>query len=272
MIKCKDLSDVRFHWPHWDCVSICAMLSGVPRSFVACHMPQVPYAQLFRQKICLLQDHAKLCQKVQRNKWAVCLCLTLNQLWRRTVALNVTGNRHILFLTLDWFNATMSHSLSLLLCSSILLFFLSTFLTFFLSVFIVFGPEYLIFSKDGLNKITSKISSNAKNDGFYRSWTYGLIFYSTCFVMPGLSLRPMFPTYPRILSRNHYLHMSHLLEANHLINIRFLGSKEFWCYLTVRPFKVKKRCSFLSHSPIHLKSIWRLSRCVTCEFSLRWNS
>lgn len=90
--------------------------------------------------------------------------------------------------------------------------------------------------------------------------------------MPGLSWRPMFPIHPRILSRNHYLHTSHSLEANHLINIRFLESKEFRCYLTVRPFKVKKRCSFLSHSPIHLKNIWRLSRCVTCEFSLRWNS
>lgn len=84
-------------------------------------------------------------------------------------------------------------------------------------------------------------------------------------------MRPVFPTDPRILSRNHYLHTSHLLDTNHLINIRFLWGKEFRCYLIVRSFKVKKRCPFLSPSPIHLKNIWKLSRCVTCEFSLRWN-
>lgn len=84
-------------------------------------------------------------------------------------------------------------------------------------------------------------------------------------------VRAMFPPDPRILSRNQYLCISHLLDTNHLTNIRFLGGKEFRCYLTARPFQVKRRCLFPSHSPIHLKSIWKLSRWVTCEFSLRWN-
>lgn len=84
-------------------------------------------------------------------------------------------------------------------------------------------------------------------------------------------VRVMFFLDFRIFFRNQYLCILYLLDINYLINIRFLGGKEFRCYLIVRFFQVKRRCLFLFYSLIYLKSIWKLSRWVICEFFLRWN-
>ena len=151
MIRYKDLSDLRFHWLHWDCVSICAMLSAVPRSSVCCHMPQVPYAhgkcQLFWQKICLLQDHGKLCQKIQRSKWAVCLCPSLNQLWPRTQWLWMWQEIDT-FCFLHYIDSTQKcHILSFLLCASILLSLFSFHFSYFFLLSFNLGRVYNVWAR-----------------------------------------------------------------------------------------------------------------------------
>lgn len=51
------------------------------------------------------------------------------------------------------------------------------------------------------------------------------------------------------VSRNHYLHTEHLVDTNHLINIRFLGGKEFRCYLNSMTPEGQKRMSLLISFP-----------------------
>ena len=82
----------------------------------------------------------------------------------------------------------------------------------------------------------------------------------------------------RILSRptrnipqKHYPCTSQLLDTNHLINIRFLGSKEFRCYLNSKTFQVKKEVyshSYLISNPsekyLEVKQVGNM-------WVLRWN-
>jgi hypothetical protein len=47
------------------------------------------------------------------------------------------------------------------------------------------------------------------------------------------------------VSRDYYLHISHVLHTNHMTNIRFLGGKEFRCYLHSMTPEGQKRMSLL---------------------------
>lgn len=78
---------------------------------------------------------------------------------------------------------------------------------------------------------------------------------------------------PQNTLQNHYLCNSHLLDTNHLINIRFLGGKEFRCYLNSKTFSSKKRkkkisipISFLNPSEKYLEI-----KQVGNMWVLRWN-